>query len=198
LLRERRGLAGLRLMAPSHGCRCGRSGGDLPGRRRSSGAPWNGRPRRRDARKTPKRLESLPAPRRKPSWCTRCASKCFSFPPRDIPWASQTAAGTRLDDGRPGKSVKEAIRAAFFRAVLIPSELPLRHPRQARPASTDPPSLNTWRNFCMLRRYEPVAGFIFGSSAGGTNQTTRALPRPTTRVLTIPRPPTCKWHPADV
>jgi hypothetical protein len=129
----------LRLMAPSQGRRCGRSGGDLPGRRRSSGAPWNRRPRRRDARKTRKRLESLPAPRRKPSWCTRCASKCFTFPPRDIPWSSQTAAGTRLDAGWPGKSVKEAIRAVFFRTVLIPSELPLRHPRQARPASDRSP-----------------------------------------------------------
>jgi hypothetical protein len=133
---------------------------------------------------------------RKPWPLPRCSSKCFTFQPRDTRSSTPTV-NRYLSPERAGRTVDPAIGRGGppFITVQYRRNCRCDIPGSPWPRHRQIPVAQTSRNFCILR---PVARFIFRFLAGGTNQTTGTLPRPTTRVLTIPRPPTCKWHPADV
>ena len=138
----------------------GNRGGDLRGRCRSSGAPWNRRARRWDARRSPKRLESPPGPQQKPSSHTRCASKCFTFPRMYPPGSSQTPPE------RAWMTVGPAIGG------YPPSSSGRPRSRRNCPCDMAAPDLSIdrspWLNTKILHpeALGPVARFIFGSLAG--------------------------------
>lgn len=178
---------------PGVGPAGGRSG-DLAVRRRSSGAPWNRRARRRDSRKPPNGLNLHPrrsASRHRPPGARQNASPCRpdTLPDRAKapPERAWTTVGPAIG-GHPGR--------------LLPSGLdPVGTALATFPGS--PTSASTDRRGSIHDEIStsggigPRARFIFGSLGGNEPDNSCATSSNNSRPYHS-RPPPCKWHPADV